>query len=138
MAVDTLPVRSRQLIHQVMAQMLEQSKVTERILDPDLYHVQISLLWIQLTVSPEQFGLTDNHLEAACRFVNQNMKASLGHCRNLDEIFVFLLSDAGQKAMNRLKISSYQKDLIDYFGVMITDPQEHQRRISAVRKGTGR
>lgn len=120
-------------LQMILDQIKSQSEVASGILDLDLYKVQIALLWIQLTATPEEMGATEGDLRATCSFVNKTIQAVLGEGCELHQVFAYLGTNDGDRAMQRLKLTSYQKDLIDYFGTMINDPEEHQRRMLAAR-----
>lgn len=117
----------------VLNQLSSQSEVASGVLDLDLYQIQIALLWIQITAAPEDINASEDDLEAICDYMNDAIQAVLGEGYKLRQVFAYLGTHDGDMAMQRLKLKSYQKDLIDYFGTMITDPDEHQRRMRAAR-----
>lgn len=134
MPTHILPLEFREQVQSIMQAIADRSKLTERLMDVDLYHLQIALLWIQIAISPRDLGIEETQLEAAHLYINRELKRTSSKYQNLHQIFVFLTSDAGQEAIVRLKIKSYHRNLIDYFGIMITNPKEHKRRMLKARE----
>ena len=116
-----------------MASILERSAITNHVLDLELYYIQVALLWIQVVAAPEDIGISQNQLEQAYDWINEEITSSSNSRKNLRSIFILLLSSEGKKTMKRLKIKSHHRDLIKYFGVMMTDPEEHKKRMQQAR-----
>ena len=120
-------------LQMILDQIRSQSEIASGVLDLDLYRVQVALFWIQIAATPEEIGATESDLEAIYAHLNEAVQPVLGQGQTLREVFAYLLGGDGEAGMKRLKLKTYQQDLIEYFGTLITDPDEHRRRMQAAR-----
>lgn len=133
MTLNSSLAGSKTKLHKAMTSILEHSAITNNVLDLELYYIQVALLWIQIVAAPEDIGITQDQLEQAYDWVNEEITRTSSTHENLRSIFVLLISAKGKKIMERLKIRSHHRDLIEYFGVMMTNPKEHKNRMEQVR-----
>lgn len=118
----------------ILSEVADHCQVAEGVLDLDIYRVQIALFWIQVAVSPANVQATEADLEKLYEYTNRAVARWLGDDEDLKTIFRFLKTAAGDVMMNKLRIANYQRDLLDYFGTLINDPEEHKRRMASARE----
>lgn len=116
-----------------MVAVRQQSELADGILDLDLYRMNMALMWIQITADPNSVGVDGEDLESLHDLLNKELLVMPGVEQDLTGIFSFVLSDAGKQAMTRLKVPRYQRELLEYFGILITDPDEHKSRMQVAR-----
>ena len=112
----------------------ERATVTERFIDRDLYRVYISTLWSNVVLSPDEVGLDEEDLPELHDIVIAEISAAIGTVDSLHEIFQFIVSKDGERAMQDARLTQSHKDLLQYFASMILDPDGHKRYMDYVRE----
>lgn len=111
----------------------ERSTVTERFLDRDLYRVYISTLWSNVVLSPEEVGLEEDDLPDLHDILLAEINDAIGNTESLHDIFQFISSKGGERAMQEARLTQNHKDLLQYFASMILDPDGHKKFMDHVR-----
>ncbi len=112
----------------------ERATVTERFIDRDLYRVYISTLWSNVVLSPDEVGLDEEDLPELHDIVIAEISDAIGTVDSLHEIFQFIVSKDGERAMQDARLTQSHKDLLQYFASMILDPDGHKRYMDYVRE----
>ncbi|MDG2277894.1 MAG: hypothetical protein P8L31_08010 [Pseudomonadales bacterium] len=112
----------------------ERATVTERFIDRDLYRVYISTLWSNVVLSPDEVGLDEEDLPELHDIVIAEISDAIGTVDSLHEIFQFIASKDGERAMQDARLTQSHKDLLQYFASMILDPDGHKRYMDYVRE----
>lgn len=112
----------------------ERSTVTERFLDRNLYRVYISTLWSNVVLSPDEVGLEEEDLPDLHDVLLAEINNAIGETKSLHEIFQFIMSKEGERAMQEARLTQSHKDLLQYFASMILDPEGHKRYMDYVRE----
>lgn len=112
----------------------ERATVTERFIDRDLYRVYISTLWSNVVLSPDEVGLDEEDLPELHDIVIAEISDAIGTVGSLHEIFQFIVSKDGERAMQDARLTQSHKDLLQYFASMILDPDGHKRYMDYVRE----
>ena len=117
----------------VFADIRERSTVADRFIDRNLYSIYIATLWANVVLSPEDVGLLEEDLEDLHDLVVEEMAEVLGADTSLQDIFKFVTSKDGERAMAEARLTQSHKDLLSYFASMILDPDGHRRYMDYVR-----
>ncbi|NKC01601.1 MAG: hypothetical protein GKR90_24300 [Pseudomonadales bacterium] len=112
----------------------ERATVTERFIDRDLYRVYISTLWSNVVLSPDEVGLDEEDLPELHDIVIAEISDAIGAIDSLHEVFQFISSKDGERAMLEARLTQSHKDLLQYFASMILDPDGHKRYMDYVRE----
>ena len=112
----------------------ERATVTERFIERDLYRVYISTLWSNVVLSPDEVGLDEEDLPELHDIVIAEISDAIGTVDSLHEIFQFIASKDGERAMQDARLTQSHKDLLQYFASMILDPDGHKRYMDYVRE----
>jgi hypothetical protein len=118
----------------VFADIRERSAVTDRFIDRDLYRVYVSTLWANVVLSPEEVGLDEEDLPELHDILLVEISDAIGPIESLHELFAFIGSKAGERAMQEARLTQSHKDLLQYFASMILDPDGHQRFMDHIRE----
>ncbi len=118
----------------VFADIRERSTVTDRFLDRDLYRVYMATLWSNVVLSPEEVGVEEDDLELLHDIVTEEISDAIGSVDSLHEIFKFITTKDGERAMGEARLTQSHKDLLQYFASMILDPDGHRRYLDHIRE----
>ncbi len=117
----------------VFADIRERSTVAERFIDRNLYSIYVATLWANVVLSPEDVGLLEEDLEDLHDVLIEEMEDVLGPGTTLQDIFKFVTSKDGERAMGEARLTQSHKDLLSYFASMILDPEGHRRYMDHIR-----
>ena len=117
----------------VLADIRERSTVAERFIDRNLYSIYIATLWANVVLSPEDVALLEEDLEDLHDVLVEEMEDVLGAGTTLQDIFKFVTSKDGERAMGEARLTQSHKDLLSYFASMILDPEGHRRYMDHIR-----
>ncbi len=112
----------------------ERSTIAEKFIDRDLYRVYVATLWSNVVLSPEEVGLEEEDIEDLHDVVVQEIEETLGAGTTLQNIFQFISSKDGERAMNEARLTQSHKDLLLYFSSMILDPEGHKKYLDYIRE----
>lgn len=130
MSIDEL----REQFEPVFKDIRERATVTDRFLDRDLYRVYIATLWSNVVLSPDEIGLEEEDLPDLHDLLINELSSSIGPVESLHEIFKFVVSKSGERAMGEAKLTQSHKDLLQYFASMILDPEGHKKHMDFIRE----
>ena len=117
----------------VFADIRERSMIAERFIDRDLYRVYVATLWSNVVLSPDEVGLEEEDLPDLHDILLEEIKDAIGEIDSLHDIFRFISSKNGERAMQEARLTQSHKDLLQYFASMILDPDGHKRYMDYVR-----
>lgn len=117
----------------VFADIRDRSTIAERFIDRDLYRVYMATLWSNVVMSPDDAGLLEEDLEELHDVVLAEMSSAIGPHESLHELFSFISSKDGERAMSEARLTQSHKDLLQYFASMILDPDGHKRYMDFIR-----
>ena len=112
----------------------DRATVTDRFLDRDLYRVYVSTLWSNVVLSPDEVGLDEEDLPELHDILLAEINDAIGPTESLHEIFKFITSKDGERAMQEARLTQSHKDLLQYFASMILDPDGHKRYMDHIRE----
>jgi hypothetical protein len=112
----------------------ERSTVTDRFLDRDIYRVYVATLWSNVVLSPEEVGLAEDDLPDLHDIVIAEISRRIGPIDSLHDIFTFIVSKDGERAMGEARLTQSHKDLLNYFASMILDPDGHKKYMDHIRE----
>lgn len=112
----------------------DRSTVTDRFLDRDLYRVYVSTLWSNVVLSPDEVGLDEEDLPELHDILLEEVNDAIGPTESLHDIFKFISSKDGERAMQEARLTQSHKDLLQYFSSMILDPDGHKRYMDHIRE----
>ena len=116
----------------------ERATVTDRFLDRDLYRVYVSTLWSNVVLSPDEVGLDEEDLPELHDILLEEINDAIGPTESLHDIFQFISSKDGERAMQEARLTQSHKDLLQYFSSMILDPEGHKRYMDHIRENQKR
>ena len=111
----------------------KQSTVAERFIDRDVFSIYVATLWANVVLSPEDVGLLEEDLESLHDLLLEEVTDVLGPDTTLQDIFKFVTSKDGERAMAEVRLTQSHKDLLSYFASMILDPDGHKRYMDHIR-----
>jgi len=117
----------------VFTDIRERSTVAESFIDRDLYRVYIATLWSNVVLSPEEVGLDEDDLEDLHDILIAEISDAIGPQESLHELFAFISSKDGERAMGEARLTQSHKDLLQYFASMILDPSGHKKFMDRIR-----
>jgi len=117
----------------VFTDIRERSTVAERFIDRDLYRVYVATLWSNVVLSPEEVGLTEEDLEELHDILIAEISDAIGPQDSLHDLFAFISSKDGERAMGEARLTQSHKDLLQYFASMILDPSGHKKFMDQIR-----
>lgn len=109
------------------------STVADTFIDRDLYRVYIATLWSNIVLSPEEVGLEEDDLPDLHDLLLDEIRDAIGATESLHEVFKFISSKDGERAMLEARLTQSHKDLLQYFASMILDPDGHKKFMDHVR-----
>lgn len=109
------------------------STVAEKFIDRDLYRVYVATLWSNIVLSPEEVGLEEDDLPDLHDLLLDEISDAIGPQESLHEIFKFISSKGGERAMQEARLTQSHKDLLQYFASMILDPDGHKKFMQHIR-----
>jgi len=112
----------------------DRAALTDGLLDRTHYQILVATLWSQLVLRPTAAGLTEADLERVHDLLNDGLVADLGDGHDLRSCFGFLVTPAGESAMQDARLTPEHRDLLRYFASMILDPDGHRRWMDRVRE----
>ena len=118
----------------VLEDITERSTVTDRFIDKDVYRILAGTVWANVVLDPDAVGLGEFDLEDLHDIVNDWSGRILGiEAGTIAEIFRWLNSKAGERAMQQAQLTPNHRDLLLYFASMILDPDGHRRWMDTIR-----
>ena len=123
----------RQQFAPVFKDIRNQSTVAERFIDRNVFSIYIATLWANVVLSPEDVGLLEEDLEGLHDLLLEEIADVLGTDTTLHDIFKFVTSKDGERAMAEARLTQSHKDLLSYFASMILDPDGHKRYMDHIR-----
>jgi len=114
----------------------ERAALGDGLLDRNHYRILVATLWSQLVLRPAAAGLSEADLEPVHDLLNGCLAEDLGSGHDLRGCFAFLVSPAGEAAMQQTRLTPEHRDLLRYFASMILDPDGHRRWLDRVREQT--
>ncbi|MCP5180700.1 MAG: hypothetical protein R3E84_08905 [Pseudomonadales bacterium] len=117
----------------VLEDITERSRLAERFIDKDVYRILAATVWANIVLDPDGAGVDELELEDVHDLINSWSADILGATDgSLTEMFRFLNSKAGEKAMQQARLSANHRDLLLYFASVILDPDGHKRWMETV------
>ena len=124
----------KEIFEPVFEDIRKRATVAERFLDRNLYRVYIATLWSNVVLSPDEVGIEEIDIEPLHDILLEEMTNAIGPQESMKELFQFISSKEGEKAMIDAKLNQTHKDLLTYFSSMILDPEGHKRWMDHIRK----
>ena len=93
----------------------------------------MATLWSNVVLSPEEVGLEEDDIEDLHDIILIELKDAIGE-QSLQDIFSFIASKAGERAMAEARLTQSHKDLLNYFSSMILDPEGHKKFMQQIRQ----
>lgn len=118
----------------VFADIRDRSTIADRFIDRDLYRVYVATLWSNVVLSPEEVGLDEEDLPDLHDILTAEISDAIGATASLHEVFKFISSKDGERAMQEARLTQSHKDLLQYFASMILDPDGHRKFMDHVRE----
>ena len=119
----------------ILDEVERRAAVAGAFVDKDAYRILLGTVWANIVLNPDEAGIAEGDLEAAHDLLNARAKPILGGEDAVKDCFRFVVSGAGQAAMERVRINQTHKDLLRYFASMILDPERHRKWMETVREG---
>lgn len=123
----------KDIFEPVFGDIRKRATVTEKFLDRDLYRVYIATLWSNVVLSPNEVGIEEEDIEPLHDILVSEISNAIGPENSMKEIYQFISSKDGEKAMVEAKLTQTHKDLLNYFSSMILDPEGHRRWMDYIR-----
>jgi hypothetical protein len=123
----------KQTFDPVFADIRGRATVADNFIDRNLYRVYIATLWSNVVLSPEEVGIEEDDLEVLHDLVLAEMRDAIGSSESMKDLYQFISSKDGEKAMQEAHITQTHKDLLNYFASMILDPEGHKRWMDHIR-----
>ena len=123
----------KDIFEPVFGDIRKRATVTEKFLDRDLYRVYIATLWSNVVLSPNEVGIEEEDIEPLHDILVSEISNAIGPENSMKEIYQFISSKDGEKAMVEAKLTQTHKDLLNYFSSMILDPEGHRRWMDCIR-----
>ena len=123
----------REVFEPVFEDIRKRATVAEKFLDRDLYRVYIATLWSNVVLSPDEVGIEEEDIEPLHDILLSEIRNAIGPDNSMKELYQFISSKDGEKAMVEAKITQTHKDLLNYFSSMILDPEGHKRWMDYIR-----
>ncbi len=117
----------------VFADIRQRATIADRFIDRDLYRVYIATLWSNVVLSPEEVGLDEDDLPDLHDILITEVNDAIGATTSLHDVFTFIASKDGERAMQEARLNQSHKDLLQYFASMILDPVGHKKFMDHVR-----
>jgi hypothetical protein len=118
----------------VLEDITERSTVADRFIDKDIYRILAGTVWANVVLDPDAVGLGEFDLEDLHDIVNDWSGRILGiEAGTIAEMFRWLNSKAGERAMQQAQLTPNHRDLLLYFASMILDPDGHRRWMDTIR-----
>ena len=111
----------------------ERASVVERFIDRNLFQLYMATLWANVVLSPEEAGIEEDDLPTLHDLVVAELAEVIGDGADLESVYRFISSKAGEKTMVEAKLNQTHKDLLQYFSSMILDPDGHKRWMDEIR-----
>ena len=93
----------------------------------------MATLWANVVLSPEEAGIGEDDLPTLHDLVVSELVDVIGEGTDLETVYRFVSSKAGEKTMIEAKLNQTHKDLLQYFSSMILDPDGHKRWMEEIR-----
>ncbi len=123
----------KDIFEPVFGDIRKRATVTEKFLDRDLYRVYMATLWSNVVLSPNEVGIEEEDIEPLHDILVSEISNAIGPENSMKEIYQFISSKDGEKAMVEAKLTQTHKDLLNYFSSMILDPEGHRRWMDYIR-----
>jgi len=123
----------KDIFEPVFGDIRKRATVTEKFLDRDLYRVYMATLWSNVVLSPNEVGIEEEDIEPLHDILVSEISNAIGPENSMKEIYQFISSKNGEKAMVEAKLTQTHKDLLNYFSSMILDPEGHKRWMDYIR-----
>ena len=123
----------KDIFEPVFGDIRKRATVTEKFLDRDLYRVYMATLWSNVVLSPNEVGIEEEDIEPLHDILVSEISNAIGPENSMKEIYQFISSKDGEKAMIEAKLTQTHKDLLNYFSSMILDPEGHKRWMDYIR-----
>ncbi len=123
----------RENFEPVFRDIRERATVADSFIDRDLYRVYVATLWSNVVLSPEEVGLAEEDIEDLHDIILQEIKDAIG-ADSLQDVFAFIASKDGERAMGEARLTQSHKDLLSYFSSMILDPEGHKKFMDQIRE----
>ena len=118
----------------VLEDITERSTITDRFIDKDVYRILAGTVWANVVLDPDAVGLGEFDLEDLHDIINDWSGRILGiEAGTIAEIFRWLNSKTGERAMQQAQLTPNHRDLLLYFASMILDPDGHRRWMDTIR-----
>ena len=124
----------KEIFDPVFSDIRKRATVAEKFLDRDLYRVYAATLWSNVVLSPDEVGIEEEDIEPLHDILLDEIKDAIGPHDSMKELYQFISSKDGEKAMVEAKLTQTHKDLLNYFSSMILDPEGHKRWMDYIRE----
>lgn len=122
------------LYQPVLREIEKRSRVTDTLLDKDVYRIYVATFWVNAVTDPDEVGIEEYELELLHDYLNERIPEVLGRGATIKDCFRFVASRDGEEAMGRLRVRATHRDLLLVFSSMILNPEGHRRWMEALRK----
>ena len=118
----------------VFSDLRQRAEIADSVLDRDLYKLSIATLWSNLVLDPEGSGIEESELEGVHDVISDECASTLGSESDLTEVFRWIASNAGDRAMKAAQLRPDHADMLRYFASMILDPDGHRQWMDQIRE----
>lgn len=122
-----------QALAPVFHDLRQRAEVADSFLDRDLYRLSLATLWSNLVLDPDGSGIEEAELEAVHDVISDECSATLGDDTTLSEVFRWIATPSGDKAMAAAHLRPEHADMLRYFASMILDPDGHRQWMDDIR-----
>lgn len=122
----------------VLDDLIEQSAITQGIIDKDFYRILVCTLWVNVVLEPGDVDLAATDLEPLHDVLNGHIGSVLGRDESLTSCFRYLNGKSGEQAMKSARLTPNHRDMLLYFASIILDPEGHRRWMDEVRNSPRR
>lgn len=117
----------------VFADLRRRAEVADSFIDRDLYRLSLATLWSNLVLDPDGSGIEEAELESVHDVISTECAATLGDGASLTDVFRWIASTPGDKAMAAAHLRPEHADMLRYFASMILDPDGHREWMDEIR-----
>lgn len=109
----------RQRFLPAIEKILDQCRITEDLVDTEMFQIYMATVWGNAVIDPEQSGITEAELDKLHDYLGEELSRVVGRPTDLTSTYEFIVSKAGDDSLARLQIGQQHREFLYYFARLI-------------------
>lgn len=100
-------------------EVIDLCSINEAFVDKEMFRVYIATIWGNAVLEPGRSGIDESELSLLHDFLNEEIEKVLGTGEDVTRCYEFIVSQAGDDSLARLRVTPRHKEFLHYFARLI-------------------